>query len=280
MSKLKAFLIMLILVISIAVFTSCSEKIEGTWYLVGEDPDDVDNQLLLLEDGTFLIGEEPGTWTMTDGRLVLILPTDGGITLDESEYEGEKSYINLEDNDIQFIKQYDKAKEVYDEIVAAEEEQRRLEEEQAQKEREETIEYIVDNVSGRYDFVDYDWAISEDDVVYVMLNDDSTYLISGDNDGERITERGTYSIDVGSLTTNYRGEETLIINLSAEEESSNLAEYKGDDYEDGEASIEDVEACVSYDENGERTIYIEVGNGLGFRGSAYYIPAGTYSKTE
>ena len=70
---------------------------------------------------------------MTDGRLVLILPTDGGITLDESEYEGEKSYINLEDNDIQFIKQYDKAKEVYDEIVAAEEEQRRLEEEQAQK---------------------------------------------------------------------------------------------------------------------------------------------------
>ena len=41
MSKLKAFLIMLILVTSMAVFTACSEKIEGTWYLVGEDPDDV-----------------------------------------------------------------------------------------------------------------------------------------------------------------------------------------------------------------------------------------------
>lgn len=199
-------------------------------------------------------------------------------TMTESKYESQKCFTDSDGG--QWIKDYDKAKEIYDEIVAAEEEQRRLEEEQAQKEREETIEYIVDNVSGRYDFVDYDWAISEDDVVYVMLNDDSTYLISGDNDGERITERGTYSIDVGSLTTNYRGEETLIINLSAEEESSNLAEYKGDDYEDGEASIEDVEACVSYDENGERTIYIEVGNGLGFRGSAYYIPAGTYSKTE
>lgn len=277
MSKLKAFLIMLILVTSMAVFTACSEKIEGTWYLVGEDPDDVDNQLLISDQGTFILDDISGTWSTSDGYLMLMTSWDAE-TMTESKYESQKCFTDSDGG--QWIKDYDKAKEIYDEIVAAEEEQRRLEEEQAQKEREETIEYIVDNVSGRYDFVDYDWAISEDDVVYVMLNDDSTYLISGDNDGERITERGTYSIDVGSLTTNYRGEETLIINLSAEEESSNLAEYKGDDYEDGEASIEDVEACVSYDENGERTIYIEVGNGLGFGGSAYYIPAGTYSKTE
>lgn len=280
MSKLKAFLIMLILVISIAVFTSCSEKIEGTWYLVGEDPDDVDNQLLLLEDGTFLIGEEPGTWTMTDGRLVLILPTDGGITLDESEYEGEKSYINLEDNDIQFIKQYDKAKEVYDEIVAAEEEQRRLEEEQAQKEKEEKIQFIVDNVPGRYDFADYDWMVSEDDIIYVRLNDDGTYFISCDSYDGGLTEEGTYTIDTGDLNTTYSGKEFLTIQFTSEKESPNLAEYKKGDYEDGEPSMKDVEACITYDDSGERTVTLEVGNGLGFSTGAYYIPAGTYSKTE
>lgn len=277
MSKLKAFLIMLILVISIAVFTSCSEKIEGTWYLVGEDPDDMDNQLIISDQGTFILDDISGTWSTSDGYLMLMTSWDAE-TMTESKYESKKCFTDSDGG--QWIKDYDKAKKAYDEIVAAEEEQRRLEEEQAQKEKEETIEYIVDNVSGRYDFADYDWAISEEDVIYVMLNDDSTYLISCDNDDDRITERGTYSIDVGTLTTNYRGEETLIINFSSEEESSNLAEYKEDDYEDGEASIDDVEACVAYDENGERTIYIEVGNGLGFGGGAYYIPAGTYSKTE
>ena len=194
---------------------------------------------------THLIGEEPGTWTMTDGRLVLILPTDGGITLDESEYEGEKSYINLEDNDIQFIKQYDKAKEVYDEIVAAEEEQRRLEEEQAQKEKEEKIQFLVDNVPGRYDFADYDWMVSEDDIIYVRLNDDGTYFISCDSYDGGLTEEGTYTIDTGDLNTTYSGKEFLTIQFTSEKESPNLAEYKKGDYEDGEPSMKDVEA-VSY----------------------------------
>lgn len=275
--------VMLLIAAMTFVLSGCGPSLEGTWYELEENPDNTGHQLMISDEGTFIIDDLAGEWSISEDTLMLMTPFDAEtMTLGETEY-GE-SLIDSSGNI--WIKDYDKALEVFTDIEEAKAEQERMEEEERMQETELRMEYFGSSVlAGTYELDPSGIVMAygeEREPFLFTFNEDGTYEYScKDMDGDPLTEKGTWEFDPDSFDTDPDSFDTMDIYLTAEEFSSELERYRADsDLGPSESSLRDVRARVLYDENMNKTLVVEINTGMGFSSGEIYLPEGTYLRTE
>ena len=187
---------MLLIAAMTFVLSGCGPSLEGTWYELEENPDNTGHQLMISDEGTFIIDDLAGEWSISEDTLMLMTPFDAEtMTLGETEY-GE-SLIDSSGNI--WIKDYDKALEVFTDTEEAKAEQERMEEEERMQETElrmDTSVLLFLPVRMNLILLDCNGLRRRREPFLFTFNEDGTYEYScKDMDGDPLTEK-----EHGSLT--------------------------------------------------------------------------------
>lgn len=195
--KIKRILLKVICIVLVAVLifslSSCGKKkFVGSWYSLDDPDDDV---LIISKDKQFSYDGMGGTVSEIDGGFIINTGWDSVVAM-YTKYEGAEAII-IDDDEI-FLKDYSKAKELYDkkmeekrleeeekERIRQEEEKKRIEEERLAKEEEERkreegfqgAEKVIESFRGKvmtgYGH-NYNGVIDENDSITVTFREDGT----------------------------------------------------------------------------------------------------------
>lgn len=179
----RAFVLFLILLLAIGM-VACSTKKDryvGTWYNI-EDPDD--GGMIITDDKAVSYDGEAGTISETDKGFLIQMGWDSVVAV-YTEYEGIEA-ISV-DGDMVFVKEYEKAKELYEKNKAAEEAAYEAE----KQAKLDALEKLREEIPGDYRLA-YEAGVFEENCI-LHLYDDNTYRLDVEYDilsqnGEFITQ--------------------------------------------------------------------------------------------
>lgn len=194
---LMALFIALLMGIAGFILTGCGDaKQVGTWYDTTNPDGDT---LTITEDQTFIWDDVGGTWSESDTGI-LLMPNDAFSDSEEltlTEYDGE---IALEEDDgTIWVKDYDKAYSIYEQIEAEAAEQQRQQQEEAEAaendRKESAYKALKDSLSGKF------YLNGSSDSDYIEFNNGTYEYHCIYDDGEE-TQSGTYELRE-EVNTNY-----------------------------------------------------------------------------
>lgn len=280
--KRKILSVTVLALLAVLCLTACGPSLEGTWYELGKDPDNASNRLLISDEGTFIVDDVSGTWSMSDDTMMLMTPFDAE-TLFLTETDYGQSLVS-DDGDV-WIQDYDAALEYFTQLEYYEEEQERMEEEERMQEIELRTEYFDEAVAGSYVLDSTGMSIAYEDTrapFMLELSGDGTYVYScKDMDGEELIEKGLWELDPDTFDTDLESYDSMDLYLTPQEFSPALSEYRDKSGIDPSlCSIYDLVARVEYEDNWTKEMVIDIDYGLGFSSGEVFLPGGTYRRSE
>lgn len=263
---MKKICTIVLTVSTLFMFTACENSLTGTWYELGENPDDTYHQLILSDDGQFIKGSDSGEWSVSDDTLMLMSPWDSRqMQIVKSSYDDSL----VGDNGSEWVKDYDVALQSYEDAIAEKEAEAAEEAAKEKEDKANALDYAKENISGSYATNDA-FAFREKEYTLV-LNNDGTYLYTcNDLDENPLRETGKWKVDEDSCDIDYRGFISVEIDLTDANPDERLKSYEEE--KDAKAVLSEI--IVEMD---RETHSIKLrGHGIGFSSGLIYIPDGPY----